>query len=133
MLEKIGNRNRQGEYYLPDVIALLAEQNRPVATYEVKDIREMLGVNTRRDLARLEKIRLEMIIGKMQDEGVTVVLPEATYIEAEVRVGRDTVINPFTVIKRGARIGANCRVGPFVYLPGDTVLKDNSTLKNNVL
>ena len=133
VLEKIGNRNRQGEYYLPDGIALLVDQNRPVATYEVKDVREMLGVNTRRGLALLEKIRLEKLIGRMQDEGVTVVLPEATYIEAEVEIGRDTVLYPFAFIERGARIGVNCRVGPFVSLTGDTVLEDNSRVKNNVL
>ena len=133
VLEQIGNRNHQGEYYLPDTIALLVDQNRPVTTCEIKDVREMLGVNTRRDLAWLEKIRLEKLIGRMQDEGVTVVLPEAAYIESEVEIGRDTVIYPFTVIKRGARIGADCRVGPFAYLAPGTVLKDNTRIKNNVL
>lgn len=133
VLEKIGNRNRQGEYYLPDAIALLVDQNRPIATCRVEDIREMLGINTRRDLARLEKKRLEKLIGRMQDEGVTVVLPETVYIEDEVRIGRDTVIYPSVFIERGTRIGANCRVGPFVYLPADTVLEDNSRIKNNVL
>ena len=112
VLDKVNNDNAQGEYYLPDVISILKELNEKVVAEKVLNPEEALGVNDRVQLALAEKLMRERIIQKHQLNGVTIVDPANTYIEPDVVIGCDTVIEPGTFLRGKTEIGENCHIGP---------------------
>ncbi len=110
-LQKIGCDNPHREYYLTDVIALLAQAGEPVETHALSDPDEIMGVNDRRELAvadlRLRRRkRLELM-----DAGVTIYHPDSVAIDDGVRIGCDTIIEPGAQILGTCRIGDRCRIG----------------------
>lgn len=111
-LSKVSNDNVQGEYYLPDVIEILKSEGEIVTAYQTDDFEETLGVNDRIALAEAEKIMRKRINLEHMRNGVTLIDPEQTYIEADVTIGQDTIIYPGTVIKAGTTIGSDCEIGP---------------------
>ena len=98
-LTEIKNHNQQGEYYLPDIIVSGLEQGKPIQTARVEDAHEMMGVNTRQELAFMEKNLRDSINQKWLVAGVTLRDPDTTYIDADVSIGKDTVIGPNTHLK----------------------------------
>ncbi len=122
---KINKKKR--EFYLTDVIEIFISQGLDVQTIETSDPVEGMGINTREDLAEAERImRLRILRGFML-AGVTIVDPSTTYIGADVKIGQDTVIRPFTFIENNVRIGKNCVIGPFCRLrPGTRIGNDVS-------
>jgi len=129
-IRRVKNDNSQGEYYLTDVVEILSRKRGKVATFTVDDPREILGINSRAQLAEVSRIMRMQIIERLMAEGVTIVDPENTYIEHNVEIGRDTVILPYTVIGTGVKIGKGCEVGPFTHLRVDTVMEDGSEVGN---
>lgn len=109
-LTGVKNNNNQGEYYLPDAVGIALAQQKSVATFQVDDPREMLGINTREELARMETTLRERINKQWMDAGVTLKDPATTYIDEEVTIGRDTIIGPNTQLCGNTKIGANCRL-----------------------
>jgi bifunctional UDP-N-acetylglucosamine pyrophosphorylase / glucosamine-1-phosphate N-acetyltransferase len=110
-LEQVGTDNAQGEFYLPDVLPILREHERTVDAYEIADASE-LGVNDRAGLALVREVAQRRIHERLMESGVTIVDPHATVIDADVHVGRDTVIAPFTSIHGTTRIGERAAIGP---------------------
>jgi bifunctional UDP-N-acetylglucosamine pyrophosphorylase/glucosamine-1-phosphate N-acetyltransferase len=131
-LEKIRPENRKKEYYLTDTIEILAKSNILVDSVETDDQHEFLGVNTRNDLIRAEEVVRRRILGRIMQEGVTVVDPNNTYVEEDVEIGRDTVIYPYTFIDNGVKIGSNCNIGPFARLRQGVMLADEVSVGNFV-
>lgn len=129
-MRRVKNDNAQGEYYLTDVVEILSRKRAKIATFTVGDFREILGINSRAQLAELGRVMRMRIIERLMAEGVTIVDPENTYIERDVEIGRDTVILPYTVIGTGVRIGKGCEVGPFTHLRVGTVMEDGSEVGN---
>jgi bifunctional UDP-N-acetylglucosamine pyrophosphorylase / glucosamine-1-phosphate N-acetyltransferase len=121
-LGRISSNNAQGEYYLTDVIGLLVDSGRSVGALAVDDPLEALGINNRVELAEAASIMRSRILRDLMLSGVTIVDPATTHIDAGVRVGADTVIQPFTIIERGSVIGSGCEIGPFAHLRGVTVV-----------
>lgn len=115
-IEKLDNNNAQGEYYITQLIEILNSMGKRVIAYQTDLGSLALGINSRVDLALATKRLLEQKIEELMDEGVTIVSPENTYIEPEVKVGQDTVIEPFSVLKGTTVIGENCIIGPSTYL-----------------
>ncbi|WP_042353265.1 bifunctional UDP-N-acetylglucosamine diphosphorylase/glucosamine-1-phosphate N-acetyltransferase GlmU [Bacillus massiliigorillae] len=111
-LKKVSNDNVQGEYYLPDVIEILKSEGEIVTAYQTADFEETLGVNDRIALSEAEKIMRKRINFEHMKNGVTLIDPEQTYIEADVTIGQDTIIYPGTIIKSGTTIGSDCEIGP---------------------
>ncbi|MEH6940694.1 bifunctional UDP-N-acetylglucosamine diphosphorylase/glucosamine-1-phosphate N-acetyltransferase GlmU [Bacillus sp. JJ722] len=111
-LKKVSNDNVQGEYYLPDVIEILKSEGETVTAYQTDDFEETLGVNDRIALAEAEKVMRKRINIEHMRNGVTLIDPEQTYIEADVTIGPDTIIYPGTTIKSGTAIGSDCEIGP---------------------
>ena len=100
MLEKVKNDNKQGEYYLPDVLALVREQKEIIETYLCDDFDETFGVNDRVALAYAENVMRNRINTKHMLAGVTLVDPNNTYIAPNAVIGRDTTIYPNVTINR---------------------------------
>jgi bifunctional UDP-N-acetylglucosamine pyrophosphorylase/glucosamine-1-phosphate N-acetyltransferase len=140
VLERIEPQNAQGELYLTDSIALLVAEGGPVAVQNGGRPVETEGVNTRVELAAAAAELRERINEEHMLAGVTIVDPRSTWIDADVTIGRDAVVHPFTVIRgsssiaEGAQIGphavlvdatvgAGALVGPFCYLRPGTVLE----------
>jgi bifunctional UDP-N-acetylglucosamine pyrophosphorylase / glucosamine-1-phosphate N-acetyltransferase len=138
-LPRLSADNAQGERYLPDVLAVLREQGRPIAAHAADDERLVLGINDRLALARVRRLAQEAIHERHMRAGVDIVDPRATVIDVDVRIGQDTVIEPFTSIRGRTLIGAGCTVrqsylidctledgvsvGPFAYLRPGAVLR----------
>lgn len=112
-LSELRPENAQGEYYLTDVIALLASEGARVEAVVSPDPAVVMGVNTRVELAEAGEILRARKLRALMLDGVTVVDPRNTYVDLEVTVGRDTVLHPGTILQGATTIGANCAVGPF--------------------
>lgn len=115
-LRRISPRNRQGEYYLTDVIEVLAAAGYPVASLAVDDAMEAAGVNDRVQLAMAESELRRRINRRWQNLGVTMVDPEHTFVEASAQLAPDVTLFPgvtlqgHTVVGEGAEIGPGCRL-----------------------
>ena len=104
--------NAQGEYYLTDVLSILVSQGLKVKAVTAEDYQETMGINSRSQLAEAEKVLRERKIYQLMDEGITIIDPASTYIEQDVTIGRDTVIEPFTFLRGKTIIGSECIIGP---------------------
>ena len=102
----------KGEYYLTDTIELAVKEGRPVQALVHTEPAETIGINTRVHLAEAEIAMRQRINQDLMLAGVTMVDPASTYIDAGVRVGRDTVIMPNTYLQGNTAIGEGCEIGP---------------------
>ncbi|MEW5894276.1 MAG: NTP transferase domain-containing protein [Candidatus Omnitrophota bacterium] len=118
------------EFYLTDVIEIMAERKWKIETLETSDPQEGWGINSKVDLASAEKVMQLKILTKFMRDGITIIDPGTTYIDANVKIGADTVIKPFTVIESDVRIGRNCVIGPFARLRPKTVILNNTEIGN---
>jgi bifunctional UDP-N-acetylglucosamine pyrophosphorylase/glucosamine-1-phosphate N-acetyltransferase len=117
-LRRVRPNNKQGEYYLTDVPAVLKDEGRTVVASPRFTMVEALGVNTRAQLAEVSRTLLHRSHERLMEEGVTIVSPERTVIDPRAEIGADTVVHPFTVITGPAVIGGNCRIGPNAIVEG---------------
>jgi bifunctional UDP-N-acetylglucosamine pyrophosphorylase/glucosamine-1-phosphate N-acetyltransferase len=121
-------RNAQGELYLTDVVGQLVRRGRRVEAVRVADPCEVAGVNDRRQLAALEGLLRTRTLEALMALGVAVVDPAATYVDATVAVGRDTVLHPGVRLAGRTAIGERCVIGTGCQLV-DTTLGDDVTLR----
>ncbi|MGE5218474.1 MAG: bifunctional UDP-N-acetylglucosamine diphosphorylase/glucosamine-1-phosphate N-acetyltransferase GlmU [Chloroflexota bacterium] len=125
-LSGVNNENRQGEYYLPDIVAIGLADGQKIETLQVDDAREIMGVNSREELAMMEKTLRDSINKQWMSAGVTLLDPATTYIEESVTIGKDTVIGPGTHLKGKTSIGERCQIDGNAFLTdmqiGDEVL-----------
>ncbi len=111
-LKQVRADNAQGEYYLTDIVAIANQRKQKVYAFPVEDSTEVMGINTRVDLAKADEIlRNELLAGMMLD-GVSIIDPKTTYIDKPVRVGRDTVIYPNCYLRGETTIGERCILEP---------------------
>ncbi len=114
----------KGEYYLTDTVGLAAEAGLAVQVLNCEDLTEVIGINTRVHLAEAEAA-MRMRINRLHMlAGVTIMDPGATYIDASVTIGQDTVIWPNTYLRGRTSIGQGCTIGPNT-LAEDTTVGDN--------
>jgi bifunctional UDP-N-acetylglucosamine pyrophosphorylase/glucosamine-1-phosphate N-acetyltransferase len=113
--------NDQNEYYLTDVVGILAAQSLRVAGLQLEDPAEMAGVNSRTDLAEVHRLLNARIVHRLQEAGVTVLDPTTTWVDADCTVGGDTVLEAGVHLRRGCVIGYGCRIGAHSVLDGVTV------------
>ncbi len=111
-LDKIDCDNAQGEYYLTDAVDFINQKSGKVIPVVVEDNEEIIGINTRKGLAEAEKIYRKWINNKHLKQGVTLIDPENTYIDAGVKIKKDTTIYPYTYLEGDCEIGENVTIGP---------------------
>lgn len=109
-LKKINNDNHQGEYYLTDVIGILKQEGEIVTAYKMADFDESMGVNDRIALAKANRVMRERINKHWMQEGVSMIDPATTYIDADVKLGKDTVLEGDVVLKGHTTIGDDCYI-----------------------
>ena len=131
-LKHVKNNNRQGEYYLPDIAGIGLAQGQTIETVTVEDAREMMGINSREELAAMEKNLRQSINQKWMQAGVTLKDPDTTYIEEDVTIGEDTVIGPNTQLCGKTVIGARCRIDGSAFVT-NAVIGDEVHLRFSVV
>ena len=130
ILKKVKLNPRKKEFYLTDVIELLLADGKKVSTFTTQDAAVAFGVNSREDLAQAQAIIRSRILSQHMLSGVTIVDPLTTFIEAGVKIGKDTIIHPMTVIHADVRIGKNCSIGPMSRLRPGTRISDGVEIGN---
>jgi bifunctional UDP-N-acetylglucosamine pyrophosphorylase/glucosamine-1-phosphate N-acetyltransferase len=148
ILEKIGNANRKGEYYLGDAVAIVRELGLQATVIETSED-EVRGINTKAQLAEAEAAMQARLRQAALDAGVTMIAPETVYLAADTTFGADVTIEPFVVIGPGvsiadgavihafshivqASIGKNASVGPYARLRPGTSLGEGARIGNFV-
>lgn len=129
-LASVKNDNAQGEYYLPDVLEILKGQGHVVTAFEIPDFSQSLGVNDRVALAQAQQIMQKRINEAHMRNGVTLIAPEQTYIDADVVIGEDTVIEPSVYLKGKTRIGKNVHISMNSEII-DTIIEDGVTVRSS--
>lgn len=124
-LKKVDNNNSQGEYYLPDVMEILKNQDELISAFQLDHKEEALGVNDRVALAEANRVMKKRINDEHMRNGVTMVDPDHTYIERDVVIGQDTLIEPGVYLKGSTVIGEDCVIGAHSII-------ENSTIHSNV-
>jgi bifunctional UDP-N-acetylglucosamine pyrophosphorylase/glucosamine-1-phosphate N-acetyltransferase len=111
-LAQVGDRNEQGEIYLTDVVGLLVREGLRIEALHLDDCEEAIGVNTRAELAAAAAVVRRRKCNELMMDGVTIVDPAATYIDVDVEVGADTLIEPGCSIQGDTRIGTGVHLKP---------------------
>ncbi|HEX4596006.1 MAG TPA: bifunctional UDP-N-acetylglucosamine diphosphorylase/glucosamine-1-phosphate N-acetyltransferase GlmU [Bryobacteraceae bacterium] len=110
-ISEIGTGNPAREYYLTDIVEILNRAGHTVAALDVPDSQELLGINTRAELAAVDKIFRDRKVRELMQEGVTIEKPETVTIDCAIRIGADSIVGPFAQILGKTEIGEDCRIG----------------------
>ncbi|HET9565336.1 MAG TPA: bifunctional UDP-N-acetylglucosamine diphosphorylase/glucosamine-1-phosphate N-acetyltransferase GlmU [Mycobacterium sp.] len=130
-LQRLRPHNAQQELYLTDVIPIIRQDGQIVRATHVDDAALVAGINDRVQLADLAAELNRRIVAAHQRGGVTIVDPATTWIDVDVTIGRDTVIQPGTQLLGATRIGGRCRVGPDTTLTDVTVGDGASVIRTH--
>lgn len=131
-LKEVKNDNVQGEYYLTDCVGILRNQGEKVVGFAADDPDETMGINDRVQLSEAEAyLRRRIVVGHMRN-GVTIIDPSSTYIETDVSIGADTIIQPGTFLRGRTTIGTDCVIGPQADLT-DVKVEDNVSITYAVM
>jgi bifunctional UDP-N-acetylglucosamine pyrophosphorylase/glucosamine-1-phosphate N-acetyltransferase len=148
IIEKIGNANSKGEYYLVDAVAIARDLGLEVVVIETSED-EVRGINTKAQLAEAEQVMQARLRKAALEAGVTMIAPETVFLAADTTFGNDVTIEPFVVIGPGvsiadgavihsfshivqASIGKNASVGPYARLRPGTSLGEGAKIGNFV-
>jgi bifunctional UDP-N-acetylglucosamine pyrophosphorylase/glucosamine-1-phosphate N-acetyltransferase len=128
-LRAVASQNAQGEFYLTDLVAIYRRRKLPVETLVIDNAQEIRGINSRTELAEVSRIVRQTKNEELMAAGVTIVDPATTYIDPDVEVGPDTVIQPGVALEGQTRIGAACEIQGHVRIV-DSDIADRVTIKN---
>ncbi|QWG16178.1 bifunctional UDP-N-acetylglucosamine diphosphorylase/glucosamine-1-phosphate N-acetyltransferase GlmU [Bradyrhizobium sediminis] len=148
ILDRIGNANSKGEYYLVDAVAISRDMGLEAVVIETSED-EVRGINTKGQLAEAEQVMQARLRKAALEAGVTMIAPDTVYLTADTRFGKDVTLEPFVVIGPGvsiadgavihsfshivqSSIGKNTSVGPFARLRPGTSLGDGAKIGNFV-
>lgn len=148
ILDKIGNANKKGEYYLVDAVAIAHEMGLQAVVIETSED-EVRGINTKAQLAEAESVMQTRLRRAAMEAGVTLIAPETVYLAADTTFGKDVTIEPFVVIGPGVSIGdgtvihsfshivqsimgRNVSIGPFARMRPGTSLGNGARIGNFV-
>ncbi|WP_283679321.1 bifunctional UDP-N-acetylglucosamine diphosphorylase/glucosamine-1-phosphate N-acetyltransferase GlmU [Lentilactobacillus sp. Marseille-Q4993] len=131
-LHEISNDNAQGEYYLTDVIEILKKQGKTIAAFKMDNFYESMGVNDRVALSKATKIMQQRINESHMKDGISFVDPDSTYIDVDVKIGADTVIEPGVQLKGQTVIGEGCYLGAHSEIV-DSTLHDNVKVTSSMI
>ena len=131
-LKEIKANNKKNEYYLTDVIGVLKRGNLKIESLCIDNEEETLGVNSREELSKAEGIMRNRALKKFLEGGVTIIDPANTYIDINCTIGKDAVINPYTIIERDVKIGSRSTIGPFARIRPGTRLAGEVEIGNFV-
>jgi bifunctional UDP-N-acetylglucosamine pyrophosphorylase/glucosamine-1-phosphate N-acetyltransferase len=115
-LAQITNKNEQGEFYLTDAVRNIASGGKKVCGYTIEDETEIIGINTKAQLAQVRTLVKRDWFEQLMQRGVYIEDPSTTSIDLSVKIGEDVHIRPHTLIEGDTTIPAGATVGPFVWI-----------------
>lgn len=148
LLAKVKNENAAKEFYLTDIVGIAGKMDLKCAFIETNE-EEVLGVNSRFELAKIENIKQQFLRKKMMDSGVTLLDPNSVYFSFDTKISHDVIIHPQVVFGKnvvieknveiksfchidGAEIASNVAVGPFARIRPETKIAQNAHIGNFV-
>jgi bifunctional UDP-N-acetylglucosamine pyrophosphorylase/glucosamine-1-phosphate N-acetyltransferase len=120
-LKEIGQENAQGEYYLTDLVEIARKRGLRCSAHQVADPVEVMGINTRVDLAIANEVLRQEKVKDLMLSGVTIIDPKTTYVDRMVEIGRDTILYPNCSLQGKTRIGERC------------VIESNSNISDSII
>ncbi len=129
-VKQVGNDNQQGEVYLTDIVGIAVDSGVTVNRFICKDHLEILGVNSRHELAQAHEILQERRNKELMASGITLIHPETICIEKTVAIGTDTVIYPNVFVSGKTTVGKGCVIEPFAILH-NCQIGDSATISAN--
>ncbi len=123
LLDGVGNANAKGEYYLTDIVALARSKGLGCAVVEGAES-ELIGVNSRADLARAEKVLQDRLRSRAMENGATLTDPESVFFNFDTQLGRDVTVGPNVVFGPGAVIGDGVEICAFCHIEGARVAEN---------
>jgi bifunctional UDP-N-acetylglucosamine pyrophosphorylase/glucosamine-1-phosphate N-acetyltransferase len=129
-LGEIGKDNAQGEYYLTDLVEIAKKKGLRCSAHVVSDPVEVMGINTRVDLALANEVLRQVKLKNLMLSGVTVVDPRTTYVDQSVEVGRDTILYPNCHLQGATKIGERCLIEPNAKV-SDSIVGNDVTIRSN--
>ena len=128
-LRQIGSSNAQGEYYLPDLVSIFRGEGRRVEALRVADPGEIVGVNSRKELAETAAVLRDRKNDALMAAGVTILDPATTWVQPDVAVGPDTILHPGVYLEGRTVIGSGCEIHSGVRIV-DSTLGDRVVVNN---
>jgi len=132
-LSRLGNDNAQKEYYLTDVIPIFANQKYKVGAFKAESAEEVHGINTRQELAAVDRVIRRRKCESLMAEGVTIIDPSSTFIDSEVQVGPDSVIYPSVQIYGRTVIGEDVTIHSFSRISNSKIASRCTVLEGCVI
>lgn len=132
-LPKVSNKNKAGEYYLTDVLAILSAAGKKVDAVAKPAPEDIVQINTRSDLSRAMTILRERKIREVTESGVTVLNPASTWIDLDVEIGRDTIVYPSVVLEGRTTVGAACRLYPGAHIINSRIAAGVTVFSSTVM
>lgn len=120
-LPKISNKNVKGEFYLTDIIEIMSRGEGRVGVHKAPVEQEIVGINDRYELAKAVEVLRQRKIISMAESGVTIYDPSTTWIDLDVKIGRDTTVYSSVVLEGKTVIGQGCKIYPFVHVRNSRV------------
>jgi bifunctional UDP-N-acetylglucosamine pyrophosphorylase/glucosamine-1-phosphate N-acetyltransferase len=125
IIEKIGNANSKGEYYLSDAVAVVRDLGLEAVVIETSED-EVRGINTKAQLAETESVMQARLRKAALDAGVTLIAPETVYLATDTTFGKDVTIEPFVVIGPGVSIADGAVIHSFSHIVQSSIGKEAS-------
>ena len=120
LLAKVDNKNASGEYYLTDIVGL-AKKSKLKCSYIEALESEVIGVNSRNDLAVVETIKQNRLRSKLMENGVTMIDPASVHLSFDTEIENDVIIYPQVVFGVGVKIHSNVEIKSFSHLEGTEI------------
>jgi len=129
-LKRVKMDKRKREYFLTQLIEILAQKNLKIITYFLKENKQFIGVNTPSDLIYVYRLLNQKFIEQTLKKGVRILDPYTTFLSYNTKIGKNSIIYPFTFIEKNVIIGDNCKIGPFAHIRENTVIKKGVQVGN---
>ncbi len=129
-LKEIGKENAQGEYYLTDLVGVARKRDLRCSAHMVADPVEVMGINTRVDLAMAAETLRQEKVNELMLSGVTIIDPRTTYVDRTVEIGKDTTLYPNCTLQGRTRIGERCVIEPNAKI-SDSVIGSGVTIRSS--
>lgn len=130
-IHKIKINKKKKEFYLTDIIELLAKNGKKIVSEECS-VEEIIGINSRKDLVYANRIINDKTLARLMKRGVTIIDTSTIFISEKADIAKDTIIYPNTIIEKDVVIGKSCQIGPFARLRPGTILQDEVEVGNFV-
>jgi bifunctional UDP-N-acetylglucosamine pyrophosphorylase/glucosamine-1-phosphate N-acetyltransferase len=130
---KIRNDNSQREYYLTDVIGILVGEKQKVGAFKVPRAEEILGINTRHELAAVDRVMRRRKCDSLMANGVTIIDPDSTFIDSEVQIGADSIIYPSVQIYGNSVIGEDVTIHSFTRITNSKIASRSTVLEGCIV